>query len=361
MPQKTSRIKKQDIRRMEKVGFDFSGKRRCGGFVQIDDKANSFGCKGKGVEVMPTSEALKKYSWLQKYLWKAVDKNKDKYTKEVAKHRQEGYFIRAKKGAKVEIPAQACLYLKKKASRQRVHNIIIAEEGSSLHIITGCTTAPQSSAGTHIGISEFFVKKGAFLSFTMIHNWQKDTFVRPRTVAFVEKDGKFLSNYICLKEVKDLQMYPMAYLVGGGAVCRYNSILAAKKGTFLDVGSGVVLQAPKAKAEILSRAISNGGKIIARGKLIGQIQKTKAHLECKGLILNKGGEIFAIPELEGKVKNADLSHEAAVGKIADEEIEYLMARGIPEDRAISMIIRGFLNVDIKGLPESLNQEIKKNN
>ncbi len=98
---------------------------------------------------------------------------------------------------------------------------------------------------------------------------------------------------------------------------------------------------------------------MARGHLIGNAPGIKAHLECRGLILSDRGVVHAIPELEGHAKDVDMSHEAAVGKIAQDEIEYLMARGLTEDEATSTIVRGFLNVDIEGLPRQLKDEIDK--
>lgn len=359
MRDKNLKFSKEEVKKLNSIGFDTKEEGRCGSFVQIDNKANYASCQNKNIEIMPTSKALKKYSWLKNYLWRAVDKNKDEYTKEVARYKQEGYFIRAKKGSKNDVPVQACLYIKTKNIHQKVHNIIIAEENSSLNIVTGCAISPQIHSGLHIGVSEFFVKKGASISFTMIHNWAKETIVRPRTGIFIEKDGKFVSNYICLQQVKDLQMYPMAYLRGEGAVCYLNSILFAREGTFLDVGSGIILEAQKTKGEILSRTVSDGGKIIARGKIIGRAPKTKAHLECRGIILNKNSEIIAIPEIDAQVQDTNLFHEAAIGKIAEEEIEYLMARGFSRKEAISMIVRGFLSSKIIGLNEFLKREIKK--
>jgi hypothetical protein len=209
-----------------------------------------------------------------------------------------------------------------------------------------------------VGISEFFVKKGAKLSFSMIHNWAEDMMVRPRSVSMVEEGGLFLSNYICMKPVKSLQMYPTTHLNGKGAVARYSSILVGSPDSNIDVGSRVFLHAPETRAEIIARTISNGGTIIARGDLIGEVPGVKAHLECRGLILN-GGVIHAIPELVGMVDGVDMSHEAAVGKIAQDEILYLMSRGLDEDEATATIVRGFLSVDIVGLPEELKAEIDK--
>jgi len=210
----------------------------------------------------------------------------------------------------------------------------------------------------HVGISEFFVKKGAKLTFTMIHDWGEKIYVRPRTVIQVEEGGVIISNYISLRPVGSLQMFPTTHLNGPGAVARFNSILVAGKGSYLDVGSRVILNAPSTRAEIISRGISSGGSIIARGDLIGKVAGIKAHLECKGLILNDG-LMQAIPELTGYVPDVEMSHEAAVGKIDQREIEYLMARGLDEDEAISTIVRGFLNVDIEGLPAGLKEKLDK--
>jgi len=350
-------LSKKEAERIETVGFDFKEKTRCGSFFQKDNQVLYFNQKNKDIEIMPTSLALKKYSWLKKYLWKAVDKNKDKYTKEVARHPQEGYFIRVKKGQKIEVPVQACLYLKKKKLHQRVHNLIIAQEGSFVNIITGCTIDPRASFGLHIGISEFFIQKGATVYFTMIHNWAKETIVRPRTGAILEKNSKFISNYICKKEVKDIQMFPLAYLKGEGAIARFNSILVAKKGSYLDIGSGVFLGAKKTKAEITTKALSEGGKIISRGRLIGESSDTKAHLECQGLIVDKEGQIEAIPEIKALTIGTDLSHEAAIGKIAQEEIDYLMARGISYQEAVSLIVKGFLSFQNNNFLKEFTKEI----
>jgi Fe-S cluster assembly scaffold protein SufB len=266
--------------------------------------------------------------------------------------------IRALPGSKSIYPVQACLYLDKDGLQQNVHNLIIAEEGSELHIITGCSSSPHMKKGIHVGISEFFIKKDAKLSFTMIHNWAEDMVVRPRSVARVEEGGLFLNNYICMKPVRSLQMYPTSHLVGKDAIARFYSIIVGSPGSEYDIGGRIFLKKTGNRAEIIARMISNGAKIINRGHLIGEVPDIKAHLECRGLLLN-GGLIHAIPELEGHVDGVEMSHEAAVGKIAQEEINYLMSRGLSQDEATSTIVRGFLSVDIPGLPPQLKAEIDK--
>ncbi len=332
---------------------------RSGTFIQMDNTPVHFSSQQEGIEVMPVSQALEKYDWLPDYWWQAVAVDSDKYTAHVELSQSNGYFIRALPGNKTIYPVQACLYLAKSKLAQNVHNIIIAEENSELHIITGCTTASREESGLHLGVSEFYIKRGAKITFTMIHSWAPEIAVRPRTAALVEEDGLFLSNYILMKPVRSLQMYPATRCVGDNAVVRYNSILVAAQGASLDVGSRAILNAKGAKTEIISRAITTGGNIIVRGYIEGNAPEVKGHLECRGLILQGEGVIHAIPELKGSLAGIDLSHEAAIGKIAEEEVEYLMARGLTRTEATATIVRGFLRVDIEGLPPLLSAELQR--
>jgi len=339
-------------------GLDVTKKERDGTYFQMDTEVVHCHTQQEGIEVIPIQKALDEYDWIRDYYWKLVAVDADKYTAAAELGLHDGYVIRARAGSKSIYPIQACLYLDKDGLQQNVHNIIIAEEDSELHIISGCATSPHMKSGVHVGISEFFVKKNAKLSFTMIHNWAEDMMVRPRSVAQVEEGGLFLNNYICMKPVRSLQMYPTTHLVGKDAVARFYSIIVGSPGSEYDLGGRIFLKKPGNRAEIVARTITNGGNIIARGQLIGEVPGIKAHLECRGLILN-GGIMSAIPELEGRVDGVEMSHEAAVGKIAQEEIAYLMSRGLSEDDAIATIVRGFLSVDIPGLPPQLQAEIDR--
>jgi len=356
--EKLSQIESTDAKQLLDVGIDIGENARAGTFIQKDKSIIHCKTKQDGIEVMGISQAQEKHAWLSDYLWKSISPDTDKFTSQAKEKPHEGYFIHALQGVKAENPVQSCLYIAKDGFSQNVHNIVIAEEGSELHIITGCATAPHLLSGLHVGVSEFYVKKGAKLVFTMIHDWGEKVNVRPRTVTRVEEGGVFISNYISLRPVGSLQMFPTTHLIGKGAVARFNSILVASRGSFLDVGSRIILHAPNTRAEIMARGISSRGSIIARGELVGKVAGIKAHLECKGLILNDG-LMQAIPELTGHAPGVEMSHEAAVGKIDQQEIEYLMARGLDEDEAISTIVRGFLNVDIEGLPAGLKEKLDK--
>ncbi|MCX5813539.1 MAG: SufD family Fe-S cluster assembly protein [Proteobacteria bacterium] len=339
-------------------GLDVTGKGRGGTYFQKDTAVVHCKSMETGIEVIPVREALEKYDWVREYFWKLVPVDQDKYTASAFLDLHDGYVIRALPGSKSVYPIQACLYIDKEGLQQNVHNLIIAEEGSELHIITGCATSPGLKRGVHVGISEFFVKKNAKLSFTMIHNWAEEMAVRPRSVARVEEGAVFINNYICMKPVSSIQMYPTTHLVDENATAMFYSIIVGSPGSNFDIGGRIFLKKPGCRAEIVQRAISNGGHIINRGHLIGEAPNIKAHLECKGLLL-KGGIIDSIPQLEGHVEGVEMSHEAAVGKIAQEEIYYLMSRGLSEQQATSTIVRGFLSVDIKGLPPQLKAEIDR--
>jgi len=343
-------------------GFDPEERNRAGSFMQQNDDVlyEEVGRAYKGqVEIMAIEKALEKYDWLWDYWWQAVPVDADKYTAYAALYEKGGYFIRILPGAQVELPIQSCLLQSENESSQRVHNIIIAEEGSRAEIISGCTTIPQVVTGMHLGISEFFIKKGAFLSFTMIHNWAESFHVRPRSVAILEENATFINNYLLLKPVRSLQSNPRAILQGKGAKTRFNSIIYGQEDSVLDLGSVLELRAENTRGEAVSRAAADGrSRIMMRGKLVASSNTAQARLECKGILLSPNTAMAAIPELEViGAPRADLSHEASVGPISREAVEYLMARGLTEEEAASLLIQGFMKVGITGLPEILEKAV----
>ncbi len=351
-------LDEESKRTLLQVGVVPSEEGRSGSLLVLDNAVSHSSLKDKNVELMSTQKALEKYEWLKDYSWKLVSVDTDKYTAKTYLENADGYFIRVPAGKKSSLPVQTCLLLGRDKVFQTVHNIVIVEEGASLDIITGCTAKKGVEEGLHLGISEMYVKKGATLNFTMIHNWAEQIGVRPRTVIKVEEGGTYVSNYICLKPVRSVQTYPTVKLEGEGAVTRLNTIAIAHPGSELDLGSRAIFNAPGTKAELISRTITIGGRIIARGEMIGNAKGAKGHLECKGLVLTDKGSQLAIPILEANVDDVELTHEAAVGKIAKDQVEYLMARGLTEDEAVGMIVRGFLDVGIRGIPEELKNEIE---
>ena len=358
-----TRVPHKILEEAEKAGIEANEQNRAGTFFHLNQEtiaANVNEAYEGKLELMDVKAALKKYSWLQDYMWKVVSKDKDEYTKKVAEDYSGGYFMRILPGAELMFPLQSCLMITQKNLEQRVHNIIIAEEGSKAHIITSCvqhSTVPQAS---HLGISEIYVKKDAMLNFTMIHQWSENTLVRPRSAAQIDDRATFVSNYVCMRPVRDIQMYPVGYCTGEDSRVSFNSILYGQANSQLDIGSKAVLSGKGSKAEMISRAIAReGSRIIIRGMIEGDSGECKGHLECRGLLMDDKSFMQSIPELIAKKKGVEITHEAAVGKISDKEITYLMTRRLTRDQAVSLIIRGFMDVGILGLPEALNAEIKR--
>lgn len=350
----------EDVKeRMVSVGIisENEGERE-GSIMFIDNRVSHCSNRApEGVEIMPLKKALAKYDWLKDYAWKLVSPDKDKYTARVFTENADGSFIRVKAGYRVKNPIQSCMMIGTEKGIQTLHNIFIIEEGAHAEMISGCATGSHADDAVHIGVSEIYIKEGAYFSYSMIHNWGERTAVRPRTGIVMEKNSKMVNNYVILNPVATMQSAPVAHLDGEGASCQFNTICLAYAGADIDSGGTVVLNAPKTSAEIVSRSITKGGRMIARGHLMGKAPNVKAHLECKSIVLEDGGTTLAIPELETDYADVDMTHEAAVGKIARDQIEYLMSRGLSEDQAVGMIIRGFLVGGIKGLPENLTADI----
>jgi uncharacterized protein len=346
------------------TGISLKEEQRSGSYMQIDHSVvyESLNKAYEGqLEMMSTTEALKKYEWMEDYYWKAVSVDQDKYTARVALNMTHGYFIRVFPNQKPQYPVQSCLLVAENYVSQNVHNIIVVEEGAELQVITGCSLSKNDAEGIHLGVSEFYVKKGGKLFFTMIHNWAENFHVRPRTKVVVEEDASYINNYVLLKPVKSIQAFPVAHLKGDRASAKFNTVVYGLKDSYIDLGSRIILEGEDTRGESIARTIAADESVIySRGDLIA---KTKgyclAHLDCRGIVFSKKGKIFAIPELlsEGAMK-AELSHEASIGPIAEEQVEYLMSRGISKEDAVSVITSGFLNLDIPYIPEFLDKNIK---
>jgi Fe-S cluster assembly scaffold protein SufB len=344
------------------VGVDPTEQSRAGSYFQVDRSAVYRRVEElyeRQVEILSTQEALDRYDGLSEYWWRLVDPAKDKYTSLVARGPWEGYFIRVREGQRLADPVQSCLLVAENNVSQNVHNVVILEQGAEAHIITGCTIHPGVDRGLHTGISEFFIGEGARLTFTMIHNWGERFDVRPRTAVTVADDGVFINNYILLRPVRSIQTYPTCRLQGARSRAVFTSIAYGLEDSYVDIGSEIVLEGEGSRAESVARAaVRDRATLYSRGRLVARTNDVKAHLDCRGIVFSEGASMVAIPDLASEgAPRAELSHEAAISPIAAEEVYYLMARGLPRDEAISMITRGFLDLEIPGLPSALRARI----
>ncbi|MBN2046449.1 MAG: SufD family Fe-S cluster assembly protein [Anaerolineaceae bacterium] len=346
---------------LAEVGVLFNQELRSGTYVMRDFHSVCAYSSVEGLEILPIAEAIRQYDWLrERYYWHLIGEDEDQITRFVAQTPEpEGFFLRVRAGYQVQYPYQTALYMASANIAQAIHNVVILEEGAELELITGCVTHHRVAAGAHFAVSEFYVGKNAKLTNTMVHSWGPDVTVRPRAATEVAEGGRFISNYVSLRTAADIVSNPKTILNGEGASAQFMSVILAESGSYVNTGAVVELNAPNTSAELKHRGVSTGGQIFQGGLMIGN-NACRAHVDCSGMLINAGSEgyIQSIPGIRANDPNAQLSHEASIGKISPEQVEYLMSRGFTESEAVSMIIRGFLDAGISGLGEELDAAIQ---
>ncbi len=307
-----------------------------------------------GLELLPIAEALDKYPWVRENYFHEPETLKNKGA------RLEGFFLRVKRGTRIQLPSQAAICMSGTIGQQRVHNIIILEEASSLEFIAGCASAQSLIEGEHEATTETYIGKGASFTSTMVHRWGLGVRVLPHDTTTIEEGGRYVNNYVTLSPAGFIESNPLTYLNGPGASAKFSSVIFGRAGSSAFLGGDIHLNAEGTSAELNHRAVCAGGKVIQRGLLIGR-KKCQAHVDCAGMLIDAGeeGYIESVPGLRSYHADARMSHEASIGKIAPRQVQYLMAQGLDEREAISMIVRGFLDNDIKGLGEELDKMINE--
>lgn len=313
-----------------------------------------------GARIMPLKIALEKYDIAHKFSWKIIRPDTDKYTAAAYLYGGEiGYFIYIPPKTKVPIPIYSCLAITGNKKIQFAHNIVYVDEGSEAHVVTGCAVPHGVSEGLHIGISEFYIARNAKLTFTMIHAWAEGLHVRPRTSVIVEEGGEYVSYYVIYSPIASIQTFPIAYLSRRGKAYLATITAASGKGIY-DLGSKTILENRNSSSEIISRVVARDkAKVYSRADIEAHESDTRGHIECLGLLLSNEAMVSSIPVITSKKPGALLSHEAAIGMIAEKELEYLMSKGFTEDEARSVLIRGFMNVDAPGIPLAVRREIDR--
>lgn len=263
-----------------------------------------------------------------------------------------GSFVYVPKGVKLEMPLQSYFRLNSPESGQFEHTLIIVDEGASLQFIEGCSAPKYNKVNLHAGCVELFVKEGGYLRYSTIENWSKNMLNLNTKKAIVEKDaqvdwvsGSFGS--------KISMLYPMSVLKGENAKTEYTGISFAGKGQNLDTGFKVAHLAPNTSSVINSRSISKNGGIATYRSLVNILPNatgSKCSVTCDGLMLDDISRSDTIPVNNVETCDVEFSHEAKVGKISDEAIFYLMTRGLSEEDAKAMIVRGFANPISKEFP-----------
>ncbi len=272
-----------------------------------------------------------------------------------------GSFVYVPEGVKVDIPLQSYFRLNAPGAGQFEHTLIIVEKNSYLHFIEGCSAPKYKVNNLHAGCVELFVKENATLRYSTIENWSKNMYNLNTKRAVVDKNGtiEWVSGSFGSKVS---MLYPMSILRGEGARSEFTGVTFAAKGQYLDTGTKVVHAANNTTSTVNSKSISkDGGHAFYRGLLRVSKNATgcKSTVSCTSLMLDNESKSDTLPIIEIDNDNIDIGHEAKIGRISDDAIFYLMSRGISEEEAKAMIVRGFVEPITKELP--LEYAVELNN
>lgn len=318
--------------------------------------------KSLGVLYMDMETAVKEYRELvEPYFMKLVPPNDHKFAALHGAVWSGGSFVYVPEGVQVDIPIQSYFRLNAPGAGQFEHTLIIVEKGAKIHYIEGCSAPKYYVNNLHAGCVELYIKEGATLKYSTIENWSRNMYNLNTKRAVVDKNARieWVSGSFGSKVS---MLYPMSILKGEGARSEFTGITFAGAGQHLDTGSKVVHAAPHTTSVVNSKSISkNGGVAIYRGLLSAtpNAKNSKATVSCESLMLDSESRSDTIPIISVSNDNVDVGHEAKIGRISDEAIFYLMSRGLTEEEAKAMIVRGFVEPIAKELP--LEYAVEMNN
>ncbi len=272
-----------------------------------------------------------------------------------------GSFVYIPPGVHLDTPLQAYFRVNQERMGQFERTLIICDEGASAHYIEGCTAPVYSTESFHSGVIEIVVKKNARFRYTTIQNWSNNMYnlVTQRAVVHEGANMEWLDGNLGSKLT---MKYPSCYLVGEGAHGEILSIAYSGDGQHQDTGGKVVHVAPHTTSSIISKSISKGhGRSTYRGlcKVHEGAHHARSNVECDALLINDTSRTDTYPYIEIEENDANVGHEASVSKIGEEQLFYLTSRGISEEEAMAMIVRGFIEPIAKELPLEYAVELNR--
>ncbi|MCC7452412.1 MAG: Fe-S cluster assembly protein SufB [Anaerolineae bacterium] len=314
----------------------------------------------KGVIFTDTDSALRDHPDLFKeYFGTIIPPTDNKFAALNSAVWSGGSFIYVPKGVHIEMPLQAYFRINTKNMGQFERTLIIVDEGAFVHYVEGCTAPTYSSDSLHSAVVEIIVKKGGRARYTTIQNWSSNVYnlVTKRAVAYEDATMEWVD---CNLGSRITMKYPAVYLMGKGAHGEILSVAFAGKGQHQDAGGKVVHGAPNTTSQILSKSISmHGGRASYRGllKVYEGATGSKSNVVCDALLMDEDSRTDTYPSIEIDEKEVTIGHEASVSKVSEEQLFYLMSRGISEDAANAMIVSGFIEPIAKELPAEYSIEL----
>jgi Fe-S cluster assembly protein SufB len=316
----------------------------------------------QGVIFCDMSTALAEHPELfKKYFGTVIPPHDNKFAALNSAVWSGGSFVYVPKGVKIDMPLQAYFRINAQSMGQFERTLIIAEPGSYVHYVEGCSAPVYTKNSLHSAVVELIALPGSHIRYTTIQNWSNNVYnlVTKRAIAHEDAtvewiDGNFGS--------KVTMKYPCIILKGRRAHGYVISIAVAGKGQHQDAGAKIIHVAPHTTSNIVSKSLSKeGGRTSYRGllKIIKGAYNAKSKIQCDALIFDKESQTDTYPTIDVKESRVDIGHEASVSKISDEQLLYLQSRGLTEQEARAMIVNGFIDLFVKELPMEYAVEINR--
>ncbi len=316
----------------------------------------------KGVVFLDMDGGLREHPEIvKKWFGKIVPFNDNKFAALNTAVWSGGSFIYIPPGVKVDLPLQAYFRINAENIGQFERTLIIADKGSYVHYIEGCTAPVYTTDSLHSAVVEIIALEGSTVRYTTVQNWSQNVYNLVTKRAYAHKDSRVewvdgnLGSKITMK-------YPAIFLLGEKAHGEVISVAFAGKNQIQDAGAKILHLAPNTTSQITSKSVSkNGGRTTYRGllKVKKGCNNIKSNVICDALILDNKSASDTIPYMEVKEKNVSIGHEASVGRVSEEQLFYLMSRGFSEEQALGMIVRGFMDEFVRELPMEYAVELNR--
>ncbi len=349
---------------LDKLGISELEQRAITGLTIQDDREmidSSFRSQWeeRGVIVAPMEDAVKEYPEVRERFSGLFTPEESKLLAYHTAIWSGGIFLRVKEGEKIDIPLHLFFLIQQEGLAQAPHIIIWAEEGSEVQLVEGCTAPVLPKTSLHLDMTELYIEEDARVDLTVLQNWPEYVHTRPTQRGTIEEGGELSITTVGLGPGKSNVTDPQYWVEANGRV-EINSITLSKGESLVDLGGSIYLEGDGSSGANNSKGvIMDNSRTITRGVISAEAQETKGHISCDALVMNDGARMETYPGLSSSVDNAELSHEAAIGKIKEEELFYLMSRGLDEEEATQLIVQGFVNPVIEGLPNGFLDEVKQ--
>jgi Fe-S cluster assembly protein SufB len=316
----------------------------------------------QGVIFLSIEDGLRQYPDLfREYFSKVIPIEDNKFAALNSAVWSGGSFVYIPKGVKVDLPLQAYFRLNVANIGQFERSLIIADEGSQVHYVEGCTAPQYTTNSFHSGVIEIIVKRGARVRYTTIQNWSNNVYnlVTQRALVYGDATMEWVDSNLGSKVT---MKYPSCYLMEPGAKGEILSMAFAGRGQHQDTGGKVIHFAPHTSSKITSKSISkNGGRASYRGllKVYKGAEGSKSNVVCDALLLDPQSRSDTYPSIEIDEEDVNIGHEATVSKVGEEQLFYLMSRGLSVEQAITMVVSGFIEPLVKELPMEYAVEMNR--